>query len=63
MRWIYMMTKIEEDDAMGGVGIFLSGMAAGAFLGALTVIVIALVMAKRKINEEKEKSAFCMGSP
>lgn len=31
---------------MGGVEIFLSGMAAGAFLGA--VIVIALVMAKRK---------------
>ena len=29
---------------MGGVGIFLSGMAAGAFLGALTVV----VMAKRK---------------
>lgn len=33
---------------MGGVGIFLSGMAAGAFLGALTVVVIALVVAKRK---------------
>lgn len=33
---------------MGGVGIFLSEMAAGAFLGALTVVVIALVMAKRK---------------
>lgn len=33
---------------MGGVGIFLSGMAAGAFLGELTVVVIALVMAKRK---------------
>lgn len=33
---------------MGGVGIFLGGMAAGAFLGALTVVVIALVMAKRK---------------
>ena len=33
---------------MGGVGIFLSGMAAGAFLVALTVVVVALVMAKRK---------------
>ena len=33
---------------MGGVGIFLSGLAAGAFLGVLTVVVIALVMAKRK---------------
>ena len=33
---------------MGGIGIFLSGMITGAFLGALTVIVIALVMAKRK---------------
>ena len=33
---------------MGGVEIFLSGMAAGAFLCALTVVVIALVMAKRK---------------
>lgn len=33
---------------MGGVGIFLSGMAAGTFLGTLTVVVIALVMAKRK---------------
>lgn len=33
---------------MGGVGIFLSGMTAGAFLGALTVVVIALIMAKRK---------------
>lgn len=33
---------------MGGVEIFLSRTAAGAFLGALTVIVIALVMAKRK---------------
>ena len=33
---------------MGGVGIFLSGMAAGAFLRELTVVVIALVMAKRK---------------
>lgn len=33
---------------MGEVEIFLSGMAAGAFLGALTAIVIALVMAKRK---------------
>lgn len=33
---------------MGGVGIFLSGMETGAFLGALTVVVIALVMAKRK---------------
>ena len=29
---------------MGGVGIFLSGMAAGAFLGALTVVVIALAI-------------------
>lgn len=33
---------------MGGVGIFLSGMVAGAFLGALTVVVVTLVMAKRK---------------
>ena len=60
---------------MGGVGIFLSGMAAGAFLGALTVVVIALVMEKRyvtlqilgqKIETEimrKRKSALCMGSP
>ena len=42
---------------MGGVGIFMSGMAAGAFLGALTVVVIALVIMR------KRKSALCMGSP
>ena len=47
---------------MGGVEIFLSGMAAGAFLGALTVVVIALVMAKTEIMR-KRKSALCMGSP
>lgn len=41
---------------MGGVEIFLSGMAAGAFLGALTVIVIALVMAKENNEEKKERS-------
>lgn len=35
---------------MGGVEIFLSGMAAGAFLGALTVIVIALVMGENPVK-------------
>ena len=33
---------------MGGVGIFLSGMAVRSFSGCTTVVVIALVMAKRK---------------
>lgn len=47
---------------MGGVEIFLSGMAAGAFLGALTVIVNRTGNGKKKIMR-KRKSALCMGSP
>ena len=45
---------------MGGVGIFLSGMAAGAFLGALTSDRTG--NGKTEIMR-KRKSALCMGSP
>lgn len=47
MRWIYMMTKMRRM-SHGRSRDFPEWNGSGAFLGALTVVVIALVMAKRK---------------
>lgn len=47
---------------MGGVEIFLSGMAAGAFLGCTDSDRDRTGNGKKKIMR-KRKSALCMGSP
>ena len=47
MRWIYMMTKMRRM-SHGRNRDFSERNGSRSFLGALTVIVITLVMAKRK---------------